>query len=656
MQGRSIRSLALDYYRKRGADIRPLDGAESYEIVQAEGQNLKVTFTDDAVNGGQVMPLTATSPQWRAILEDLTAEVAVSYRYLVAGPIAKPATVLEAAMPPGWRVLAAKLQHVDHRAALGVTHRATFDSPALNACQELMFQHLWDVDREERLTTLEPLLYTAPCVLLRPEHMPGASTVQALVDRSATIVDVEAESHGVQLEKELAGLLAETEKRINAYYDQQMGNVLAREVALTEKLDNTIKKLGEAKTPDAMTRYRQDGQSLEAQLSHLKANRERDLQAVESACLAKLDQERERHELTATIDLVALCHATYDVLTYRATLESPEGRVIDLSVRYWPLTRALAFPDCPACRHPMEEPAILSDGQAVCGHCTSECAGCGALHDARTFVAGECAGCAEALCNACEIPCVGCGSVACGAHASECATCEAPVCAGCTQTCATCQTSLCGTHTLTVGTAAYCAEHHDAAVAAAEALAAVTAPVVATPEPEAPVAVEPIAEAPVPTPAPQPTMVKAFGESERVVSQLSGKTINPRVAEPCYACAGHFDVQEMHNCGTCGVPSCLPCTEGELGPCPACANLEDVPSNDGRLSFVIESFPALAKRRRWAVSEMGPYVVTHWKRFGHWGMVVYHTGSEPVVLTEFAYGPVETLAMTLGSWFLPRRR
>jgi hypothetical protein len=37
-------------------------------------------------------------------------------------------------------------------------------------------------------------------------------------------------------------------------------------------------------------------------------------------------------------------------------------------------------------------------------------------------------------------------------------------------------------------------------------------------------------------------------------------------------------------------------------------------------------------------------------------MVVYHQGgAEPVVLTEFSHGPVETLAMTLTSWMLPRK-
>ena len=33
-----------------------------------------------------------------------------------------------------------------------------------------------------------------------------------------------------------------------------------------------------------------------------------------------------------------------------------------------------------------------------------------------------------------------------------------------------------------------------------------------------------------------------------------------------------------------------------------------------------------------------------------------HAGDEPVVLTEFSYGPLETLAMTVGSWLLPRNR
>lgn len=663
MQGRSIRSIALDYYRKRGAEIRSLDGAEVYEIVQPQGPSLKVTFSDEAATNPQVMPLTATSPQWRAILEDLTAEVAVSYRYLTAGPIAKPSATLEAAMPAGWRVSAAKLSGIDHRQAIGVTHRATFDSPALNACQELIFQHLWDVQLGERLPAMEKALYQTPAIVLRPEQMPDPNAVAALVDRSAGIVDAESETHGAKLEKELAELLAETEKRVNQYYDQQMGNVLTREVQLTEKLDATIKKLAEAKTPEQVARYRQDGESLQTQLAHVRAGREHDLHAVESACLAKIETERERHELTATIDLVALCHATYDVLTYRVELLSPEGRGLTLDVRYWPVTRQLAFPECPACRHAMEEPVILADGRALCAHCTMECGGCGALHDATSFVAGHCAACDESVCESCQAPCVSCHHLSCEAHTAECATCEAAVCPTCVASCAVCEASLCGAHAHvdTVRDRHYCDAHKGAILTADVSAIYVSEKVIEAIVEDAPIAAAPeapeVAEPPAPAPVlaapvwvePQPETIKLFGESERVVSRLSGKTLNPRVAETCHACTGSFDVQEMHNCPTCGVPACLPCTEGELGPCPACANLEDVESTDARLGFVVASFPELAKRRSWAVSQLGPYVVTHWKRWGHWGMVVYHVGPEPVVLTAFSHGPVETLAMTIGS-------
>lgn len=645
MQGRSIRSLALDYYRKRGAEIRTLEGDETYEIVQAEGGTLKVTFTDEAhaEGEGQALALTATSPQWRAILEDLTAEVAVSYRYLTTGPIGNPAAVLEALMPPGWQVNAAKVRHVDHRVALGVTHRATFDSPALNACQELIFQHLWDVVRQERLTALEPTLYQMPAILLRPDNMPGADAMQALVDRSAGVVDAESETQGVALERELATLLIETEKRINQYYDQQMGNVLAREVALSEKLDSTIKKLGEARSTEQMMRYRAEGESLQQQLAQVKANRERDLQTVEAACLNKLQAERERHELTATIDLVALCHASFDVLTYRTELTSPAGRAVTLDVTYWPLTRELAFPDCPACRQTMESPVVMPDGQVVCAHCTMECGGCGVLHDARRFVADHCTACAESVCVACEVRCATCMGAVCEAHASECATCEAPACSACAKTCASCDASLCANHALpdASGELAYCAAH--------EPVAPVEAPldeeILEAYYEEAPIA------------APAPATVKLFGESERVLSRLSGKALDPRVAEVCHACDGHFEIQEMLNCATCGVPACLPCSEGELAPCPACSSLEDVERTDERLGVVIAHAPALAKaRRKWAIAELGPYVVAHWRRRGHWGMIVYHQGgNEPTVLTEFSHGPLETLVMTLSSWILPRK-
>ena len=101
--------------------------------------------------------------------------------------------------------------------------------------------------------------------------------------------------HNEELERELATLLAETEKRVNQYYDQQMGNVLAREVALTEKLDATIKKLGEARSTEQMARYRAEGEALQTQLAHVKGNRERDQIDLLGRLLLALDFEvRER--------------------------------------------------------------------------------------------------------------------------------------------------------------------------------------------------------------------------------------------------------------------------------------------------------------------------------------------------------------------------
>jgi hypothetical protein len=72
---------------------------------------------------------------------------------------------------------------------------------------------------------------------------------------------------------------------------------------------------------------------------------------------------------------------------------------------------------------------------------------------------------------------------------------------------------------------------------------------------------------------------------------------------------------------------------------------------DPRLTFVFETYPKLAKGRKWTASQVGPFVATMWKRLGRWGMVVYHVGgTEPVVLNEFTHGPIETLGMTMNAW------
>lgn len=660
MQGRSIRSFALDYYRKQGAEIRPLEeGGEAYEIVSTDGAALKVTFSGET----DEIPLTATSPQWRAILEDITSELAVSYRYLVTGPIGNPAKVLTALMLRGWEVKAAKFVKAEVKQALGVTHRVTFDSPALTVRQEMIHHHVWDLAREERLAALEPMLYTAPCLLIRPEIDPEERQVERLVASSVDLVDHAIDREGVEIERELAELLTEAEKRTNQYFEQQMNNVLQREIMLTEKLDSVIRKLSEAKSPEQVARYRADGQSLEEQLAQLRARREHDLQAVESACQAKLVEEREKHELTATTDLVALCHASYDVLTYDAVVVDPAGDEARMTVRYWPVMRKLELPACPYCHQAMQDPVVLGGGDIACASCVATCEGCGTRHPHRDYVAHRCGTCRTAVCGSCETRCIHCETTSCTDHELGCGTCEAPVCHGCAKTCAVCETQLCQHHAHrdAVDAKFYCADHRQMTpveeVASAELEAAAVAPVaVGETALEAP-AEEAPAEAPAAIDVEDALAVLYAHKQERVVSKLSGREVHRAKAETCYACEGDYEVQEMVDCPTCGVPSCQPCTEGVAGPCPACEGMERVQPDDARLRHVFAQFPALAKgRRKWSVSVQGPYTVAMWSRMGWWGMVVYHTGGpEPVTLSDFACGPLETARNSMAAWLGGRK-
>lgn len=708
MTDRSIRSFALDYYRKRGADVRPLeDGAETFEIVAPEGKTLKVTFAEEAPAGADAaQALTATSPQWRAILEDLTSEVAVSYRYLASAPIANPARTLASALPDGWAVSAARLLKVENRVAVGYSHRVTFDSPALNARREVMHQHLWDVATGRRLLGLEPALYEAPTLLIRPESFPSEATVKALLDRSLGIVDADTDARGLEIERELQALLGEAETRTNQYYEQQMGHVLQREQVLVAKMDATIKRLAEAKTPDQIARYRQEGAVLQGQIEHARHAREQMLGEIEAACTRKLATERERHELTAMTDLVAVCHAAYDVLTYQITATPPGGEQVSLEVRYWPASRELQLPDCPTCGATMAAPRPLAGGGAACAECVTTCAGCGEVGAGAASV-GACTGCQTSVCGHCKVACASCDGAVCTAHRTACATCHADLCARCATACATCEDVLCRHHAhVDPETGAFhCKAHRPTEFLLNPPLPApVSSPSGEVPAGgegplEEPVEAEPVVEEKPSNPlvaftaaalgwgapsreelrqaaeevgAPEPAAFLArvpadetkedaaiaalFGKpgragKEHVLSGLTGRSMPAVQADTCPSCSDHFAVAEMVDCPTCGVPACKRCTSGEMGPCPACESLAPTVVTDPRLACVLEAFPDLVGRRTWEVACVGPYVVTHWSRWGAWGMVVYHTGDDgrtPVIVTEFRYGRLAALTQALG--------
>jgi hypothetical protein len=484
--------------------------------------------------------------------------------------------------------------------------------------------------------------------MIRPERLPEEATVQGLLGRSLAAVDEASDARGREIEKDLAGLLAEAEKRTNQYFEQQLGNVLQREVQLTEKLDATIRRMAEARTPEAVARYRQDGENLSNQLGYARAHREAEMAAVEAACHAKLAAERERHELTATTDLVALCHASYDVLTYRASVVSPDGLEANWVLRYWPVSGELQLPACQACGHALVAPVALAGGGFACDACAPACGGCGTR--ALTAAGEACAVCAGSTCSSCEARCTHCDAVACTAHAQGCATCEAAVCVRCASRCHACDELLCQHHArLDVRSGRTVCDRHLVIEPPTQAVVAMAAAVLGAPAPEAEPTDSSLAE--ILAAAEETGVEHLFVKPEPVYSALSGRAMHPKLAETCPCCQAHVAVQEMVDCPTCCTPSCLKCSQGEAGPCPACEALAPAEADDERLAFVYEQFPELKRgRRRWELSSMGPYVLAHWSRLGTWGMVVYHA-TDRCVLTAFAFGRVETAKQALKGWW-----
>jgi len=164
----------------------------------------------------------------------------------------------------------------------------------------------------------------------------------------------------------------------------------------------------------------------------------------------------------------------------------------------------------------------------------------------------------------------------------------------------------------------------------------------------------PPVEAPVAVPS-EPAPIMLFPRTPSVVSRLSGKAMHPLQAEECPACNNFFEVKEMVNCETCGVPSCSLCTEGEHGPCPACDALETVDREDARLAFVFDRFPELGLgKRRWEAATVGQYILCHWSYLGTWGLVVLHkmdAHAAPTLLTEFRCGRLETIRQVMTGWW-----
>jgi hypothetical protein len=709
MTDASIRSMALEYYRKRGAAVDVLeDGpAESYRITPKEGASLRVTFADeipDFPGDDGPAPLTATSPRWREILADLTADVAVSYRYLVCQPMANPARTLTEALPAGFSVRKARLQRVDNRVALGLSHRVNFDAPALSTRREVMHHHVWDVENAQRLLSLEPLLYEAPTLMIRPQRFPSEATVRSLLDRSLLQLDQDTDQRGQVIEQELNQLFSEVENRTNQYYEQQMGLVLQRETQVAERGEAVQRKLAEARTPDALARYQQELGSLQEQLTHLRTQRDNALAAIEAACAKKLEQERERHELTALTELVAICHASYDVLTYQVELAGPAGFALETEIRYWPVTKELELPACQQCAGPVTGMPSVHSGTWLCAACVSLCPVCDEV-TAGPVSAQACEICQQAMCRACLTACAACEASVCSAHLQPSEQHDTGVCTAC----------------------AVALEEASSPKIHAEAETLVSPLVAPLPLVQAPVPVAepsvslPVIPAPVVELAPlvavdalpkgttnkaaallEPLMAftaQAFGrgaevatarpealdgslplpealrqpvafaprrqvdeaqQDQALASLFDAPAFNEGTPRPsttgsavCTACQQVFDAAELITCSTCAVPACRRCVQGPLAPCPACETLAPTVASDPRLRFVLSAFPELKKGpRQWEVSVNDGYVVAHWSRWGTWGMVTYYqpdNGAPARVVNAFYCGHLAALRQLVTS-------
>lgn len=423
MSDRSIRSLALAFHRHRGAQVTPLsEDGSVYAIKRGEEPTMRVAFSPEAP--AELPLFCASSPEWRAMVDELTAEVAVSYRYLVAGAITRPAAALQAALPEGWAVAHAELLGVTQRQALAVSHRVRFDAPALAAATEKLLHHVWQLDNGERSPELEAVWLDRPTLLIRPEAHPSPERVEALVAEGAGLADAFADAHGASLEQELVAAHEEALARAEAYFEQQITKVLGREKQLSAKLDAVVAKLAEAKGPEAAAKLRGEGAELEAQLAEAAARREAELHGLQAALAAKKEELAAAHELEAEVALVALAHLRDDRLSYRAELVSPSGAQLSLELGFWPVVGRLELPPCASCGEP-HPTALLERGIGLvgCPACvepqrpgTASCSSC--QHPEPTEALVRCATTEVLLCAGCAVACASCGVVVAEAEAA----------------------------------------------------------------------------------------------------------------------------------------------------------------------------------------------------------------------------------------------
>lgn len=314
-------------------------------------------------------------PRAREAASKLAHGATVSFRYVVDGPIR-----LEAVLPPlpdGLGLEGAQLLAVDPIQAVGFSHRITYDAPALGCRQEELHHQLLDAETGDPLLLARQVaepgrlhlddfwgLPTLPCT--PPERIPDVSVLHGLALHE---LDARSLARGEELEAELGARLAAAEARIASYFDQQAAEAaapereaIAREIAWIEgRMAQTALPGARAKLAARLEEARALMERIEADLAcSTPAERER-----------SLARERERHELSVTTALVAVCHLTYDRVVYRVAIARGElvGR---RRVEVVPVTGEVRWAPCPRCKGSLPPGGVTADGEVLCTACAED--------------------------------------------------------------------------------------------------------------------------------------------------------------------------------------------------------------------------------------------------------------------------------------------
>lgn len=650
----TLRSLTLNYYRKQGGQAQPVDTLRRRWEIRLDGQRLDLAFDlAGSERGSPAAPerpvvVIPGSPKWGEILADCARRGAVSYRYLVGGPVADPAALLAPVVPENHKVAGVRLAAVARRTAVAFTHRVVYNAPALSAPPDELHHDVVDVETGCRHALLSESWTSL--TTLSVESPGPVRGIEALHARVLDLVDSRTTERGKKLEEALQAKLVEVEHRLRQHYADLRAEVQAREVAdLTGRLDRVVSQI-QAATPLDLNRLRHDGAALAKKLDQAKKGVSTSMASLERIEAHALEGERDRHEVTLTTELVALCVVTYDVVTYHLDLlpmsPSPDGLAPpSLCVRYVPVTGELEAPPCEACGQPATDPVITVTGRYGCRPCAAPCENCGqaALTAEASLV--RCHACKTGICEACRDACAMCRQSGCQAHVFSCKGCGTKVCVTCRAVCSVCAEPLCPSCSLELHRRIYCTEHilscerchfeipfdlvqrchlTGATYCVACAMACVECGKVTRRE-----------------------LLVSAGRGlvcpeHLVACATCAMPLLPREASVCASCGRHHCPNEARGCSECGLVTCGSCkAEGESR-CGVCSQLEEVPADDSRLGAA-RSAVGEASAQRWLLAQAaGGHVVVEWHgRLGAWGRTALSPEGEIVAMCR--YGPVAAL-------------